>query len=336
VGGCAGFGAICGSSLATAATMARVALPEMRRYRYSGALATGSLAAGGTLGILIPPSIALVLYALLTEQSIGKMFLAAFVPGGIAALGYIAAIMVTVRLDPEAGPAGPRAGMKERLASLVEIWSVALIFILVIAGIYRGWFTPTEGAAVGAAATGLLAVVRGGMRLDGLVESLYETAQTSAMIFLILMGAEVFNAFLALSRLPVLMADTIGASGLPPYAVLALILAFYLVLGCVMESLSMILLTIPVFFPVIAGLDFGLGPEETAIWFGILAVIVVEVGLITPPVGMNVFVINGLAGDVPMAETFRGVAPFLVSDVLRIALLVAFPALSLWLVRLLA
>ena len=336
VGGCAGFGAICGSSLATAATMARVALPEMRRYGYSGALATGSLAAGGALGILIPPSVVLVIYAILTEQSIGKMFLAAFVPGGLAALGYMLAIAVYVRYRPDAGPAGMRSSLRQRLASLLDVWSVVLIFALVIIGIYRGWFTPTEGAAVGAFGTGALAVTYGRMRLAGLVECLFGTAQTTAMIFLILLGADIFNAFLALSQLPVVAAEAIGASGLEPFAVLAVMLVFYLALGCVMDSLSMILLTIPVFFPIIAGLDFGLGPDETAIWFGILALIVVEVGLITPPVGMNVFVINALADGVPMAETFKGVTPFLVSDVVRIALLVAFPGIALWLPRVLS
>lgn len=331
VGGCAGFGAISGSSLATAATMAQVALPEMRRYRYSGALATGALAAGGTLGILIPPSVILVIYAILTEQSIGKMFVAALVPGLLAALGFTLAIAAYVRLDPTAGPAGARMGLRARLASLGEVWTVLLIFGLVVGGIYRGWFTPTEGAAVGALATGLLALVTGNLHASELKVCLLKTAEATAMIFLILIGADLFNAFLALTRLPAEAAQLIAESGLPPYVVLALILVFYLVLGCVMESLSMILLTIPVFFPVIMELDFGLGPEETAIWFGVLALVVVEVGLITPPVGLNVFVINSLAEGVPMAETFRGVAPFLAAEVVRVGLLVAFPALTLWL-----
>jgi len=335
VGGCAGFGAICGSSLATAATMARVALPEMRRHGYSGALATGSLAAGGALGILIPPSVVLVIYAILTEQSIGKMFLAAIVPGVLAALGYMAAIAIQTRLDPEAGPAGPRADGRERLAALGRVWTVVTIFLIVIVGIYRGWFTPTEGAAVGAAATGVLALVHGGMRLDGLVSCLYGTAQATAMIFLILLGAEVFNAFLALTRLPVTAAALIAGSGLSPMAVLVAILLFYLLLGCLMDGLSMILLTVPVFFPIVVGLDFGMGTEETAIWFGILALIAVEVGLITPPIGLNVFVINAFAEGVPMAATFRGVAPFVASDLIRVALLIAVPGLSLWLPRLL-
>ncbi|MDO5620322.1 MAG: TRAP transporter large permease [Paracoccus sp. (in: a-proteobacteria)] len=333
VGGCAAFGAICGSSLATAATMAQVALPEMKRYNYSGALATGSLAAGGTLGILIPPSVILVLYALMTEQSIAKMFVAAMVPGVLAAVGYMLAVAWYVRRHPGEGPAAPRATWAERLLALRETWSIILIFGVVITGMYRGWFTPTEAAAVGAFGAFVLAVLHGGMRLKGLMACLRGTATTSAMIFLILLGAETFNAFLAQTRTPMLAAQMITESGRSPMLVLAAILALYLALGCVMDSMSMLLLTIPIFYPIIAGLDFGMTPEETAIWFGILAVIVVEVGLITPPVGMNVFIINGLAKDVPMWDSFRGVMPFLVSDILRILLLIAFPFITLGLVR---
>ena len=336
VGACAGFGAICGSSLATAATMAQVALPEMRRYKYSGALATGSLAAGGTLGILIPPSVILVIYAILTEQNIAKMFIAAFIPGFLAALGYILAIAVYVRFRPEDGPARPRVPILERLGSLPEVLPVLAIFLVVIGGIYLGWFTPTEGAAVGAFGTGLLAVFHGGMRLPGLVDCLKGTATATGMIFLILLGASIFNVFLALTQLPQAASEAIGASGLPPMLVLTVMLLAYLALGCVMDSLSMILLTVPIFFPIIVGMDFGLSPEETAIWFGIIAVIVVEVGLITPPVGMNVFIINAIARDVPMLESFRGVLPFLISDVVRVVILLAFPVITLGLVRLLA
>ncbi len=336
VGACAGFGAICGSSLATAATMAQVALPEMRRYNYSGALATGSLAAGGTLGILIPPSVILVIYAILTEQNIAKMFIAAFIPGFLAALGYILAIAAYVWIYPDDGPSRPRVPFFERLASLPEVLPVLAIFLVVIGGIYLGWFTPTEGAAVGAFGTGLLAFFHGGMRLQGLVDCLKGTASATGMIFLILLGASIFNVFLALTQLPQTASVVIGASGLPPLLVLTVMLLVYLALGCVMDSLSMILLTVPIFFPVIVGMDFGLSPEETAIWFGIIAVIVVEVGLITPPVGMNVFIINAIARDVPMLESFRGVLPFLISDVVRVVILIAFPAITLGLVRLLA
>ncbi|MFV0386913.1 TRAP transporter large permease [Paracoccus sp. (in: a-proteobacteria)] len=334
IGGCAAFGAICGSSLATAATMGQVALPEMKRYNYSGALATGSLAAGGTLGILIPPSVILVLYALMAEQSIAKMFVAAMVPGVLAAVGYMVAVSVFVHRHPEEGPAGPRMTWPQRLEALRETWSLILIFALVIVGMYRGWFTPTEAAAVGAFGTGVLAVLHGGLRIKGLMECLRGTASTSGMIFLILLGAETFNAFLAQTQTPMLLANAISNSGMAPMLVLLAMLFLYLLLGCVMDSMSMLLLTIPIFYPIIAGLDFGMPREDTLIWFGILAVVVVEVGLITPPVGMNVFVINGMAKDVPMMESFRGVLPFLISDVIRIAALIAFPFITLTLVRL--
>lgn len=334
VGGCAGFGSICGSSLATAATMAQVALPEMKSYRYSGALSTASLACGGTLGILIPPSVILVVYAILTESSIGKLFIAAFLPALLAVAGYLITIAIYVRRHPEAGPAGPKATPAERLRSIKDIWAVALIFVLVIGGIYRGWFTPTEGAAVGTFGTGVLAFLHGRMRWEGFLRCIYGTARSTAMIFLILLGAELFNAFLALTRMPSEAARLIGESGFPPMLVLLMILLLYLVLGCVMDSMSMVLLTVPIFYPIMVSLNFGLSPEETTIWFGIIALIVVEVGLITPPVGMNVFIINSFAKDVPMSESFKGVLPFLAADFARIALLVAFPSITLALVRL--
>ncbi len=333
IGGCAGFGAICGSSLATAATMGQVALPEMRRFGYSGALSTGSLAAGGTLGILIPPSVILVIYAILTEQNIAKMFVAALVPAGLAVSGFMAAVALYVRVNPEEGPAAPKASVAERLASLARVWPVILIFAVVIGGIYLGLFTPTEGAAVGALGTGVLALARGGLGGRQLLDALKGTAATTGMVFLILLGAEVYNAFLALTRMPMDAAALIRAAELSPYAVIGVILVFYLVLGCLMDSLSMILLTVPIVFPIVIALDFGLTPEETAIWFGIIALIVVELGLITPPVGLNVFVINSLAPGVPMLETFRGVVPFLMVEIARVVLLVFFPGLTLWLVR---
>jgi len=335
IGGCAGFGAICGSSLATAATMAQVALPEMRRLGYSGALATGTLAAGGTLGILIPPSVILVIYALLTEQNIAKMFIAAFIPAALAVGGFMAAVAIYVRLFPDEGPAAPKASTAERLKSLAEIWPVVLIFGLVIGGIYGGLFTPTEGAAVGAFGTGALALGRGHMDWPGLLGCLKDTAAVTAMIFLILLGAELYNSFLALTRMPMEAAQMIEQAALPAYGVIVVILLFYLVLGCLMDSLSMILLTVPILFPIVMALDFGLSGEETAIWFGILALVVVELGLITPPVGLNAFVIHSLAPDVPMLKVFRGVVPFLLAELVRVALLLAFPGISLWLVRVL-
>lgn len=334
IGGCAMFGAISGSSLATAATMGKVALPEMKRFNYSGALATGTLAAGGTLGILIPPSVILVIYAIITEQNVAKMFLAAFIPGFLAAFGYMVTVAIYVRLNPEAGPAGDKTDTKEKIQSLFGVIPAAILFVVVIGGIYAGVFTPTEAATFGVIGTGLFAWWNG-ITKDQLVESLTGTAVSTAMIYMILLGANIFNAFLTQTQLPQTLAQIIGDSGYSPMLILMLILFMYLILGCVMDSLSMILLTIPIFFPIIQVLDFGLSPEETAIWFGIIALIVVEVGLITPPVGLNVFVINKLAKDVPMVESFKGVMPFLISDFIRVGILVAFPVLTLYLVRVL-
>jgi C4-dicarboxylate transporter DctM subunit len=333
IGACAGFGAICGSSLATAATMAQVALPELKRYGYSGALATGTLAAGGTLGILIPPSIVLVIYAILAEQNIAKLFLAAFVPGILAAIGYMIAISIYVRLYPESAGQSPRMAYGERFRALVDVWPVLLVFFAVVGGIYFGWFTPTEGAAVGAAGTGLIAWVNGGLTRKTLIESVLMTASATAMIFFIVFGAAMYNGFLALTQLPQIAASTISGQGFNPWVVMVAILILYLILGCVMDSLSMILLTIPIFFPIVSALDYGLGPEEFAIWFGILVLIVVEVGLITPPVGMNLFVINSMAKDTPIVQTYRGVTPFVISDLVRTTILVIFPAISLFMLR---
>ena len=333
IGACAGFGAICGSSLATAATMGKVALPELRRLGYSGALSTGTLAAGGTLGILIPPSVILIIYSILTEQNIAKMFLAAFIPGILAALGYILAIALYVRFVKDSGPTKDRVGWKERFSLFKKIWQIILIFLVMIGGIYLGWFTPTEGGAIGAGGAGLIAISNKNFKFKDLVEVIESTAITSAMIFLVLLGAEFFNSFIALTQLPNQLGEIALKNNLSPYLIVACILVLYLFLGCLMDSLAMILLTIPVFFPLIMTLDFGMSAEETAIWFGILTLIVVEVGLITPPVGLNVFIINKMAGDVSIAETFKGVLPFLFSDILRVILLFSFPGITLFLLK---
>jgi C4-dicarboxylate transporter DctM subunit len=331
IGGCAMFGAICGSSVATGATMASIALPEMRRYGYSGALSTSALAAGGTLGILIPPSIILVIYAILSEQSLVNLFVAAIVPGLIATIGYGIAVWIYVRISPLAGPAAERERWGARFASLKSVWPVAVIFISVIGGIYLGIFTPTEGAAVGAAATAALAVTAGGMRLRGLAAAVLETAKITGMIFLILIGAEFYSSFLALSQLPQELSQWITGQGWSPLVILIAIVLIYLVLGCVMDGLAMILVTVPVFLPLILQLDFGMSSEAVAVWFGILVLIAVEVGLITPPIGINVYVINSMAEGVPITETFKGIVPFFLLDLVRIGIIIGVPATTTWL-----
>jgi tripartite ATP-independent transporter DctM subunit len=336
IGACACFGAVCGSSVATTATFGRAALPELRRYGYDPGFSTGTIAVGGTLGILIPPSVILVVYAISTEQNIAKLFMAALIPGLIATALYILAIAIVVRFRPELAPPGEVPSPAERRAAFLNVIPVLLIAVVVVGGIYGGVFTPTESAAVGCIATLAVGVLRGTLKVPELRESLLATAETTAMIFAILLGAEVFNAFLALSQAPDLLAMWIGEQDFPPYGVLLLLLLAYIVLGAVMDELAMILLTLPVFFPVVTALDFGLTTEETAIWFGILVLVVVGIGLTAPPIGLNVFVISGLAKDVPIAATYRGVLPFLAMDVIRLGLLVAFPALSLWLVGVLS
>ena len=339
VGACAAFGTICGSSLATAATMGQVALPEMKKYGYSGALSTGSLAAGGTLGILVPPSVPLVIYAILTQQNIAKLFLAAFIPAALAIFGFFCAIKYFVWANPGSGPATPKASAAERVSALIATWPVVLIFLVVFVGmngdffVGRSLFTPTEGAAVGALCATLAAIFVGGARFKQIIGSVRSTGEQTGMIFLILLGAEMYNAFLARTNMPQVMATWVAGLGYSPYLIMVIIVAIYILLGCLMDSLSMLLLTIPIFFPVVMGLNFGMTPEHTAIWFGILALIVVELGLIHPPVGLNVYVISTIAKDVPMMETFRGVIPFIAVEFVRVGLIIAFPVLTLYFIR---
>jgi C4-dicarboxylate transporter DctM subunit len=332
VASCAGFGAICGSSLATAATMGRVALPELKRHGYHGGISTALLASGGTLGILIPPSVVLVIYAILAEQNIAKLFLAAFVPGIMAAIGYMIVIRIYVSLHPDRAGVSARVPWPERLRLLAGVWPVVVLFGVVVGGIYGGIFTPTEGAAVGALGTGLIAWASGGLTLATLRDSFTSTARATAMIFFIVFGAAFYNGFLALTQVPQTLSMWVGDMGLSPILVLVVILLMYLLLGCVMDSLSMILLTVPIFFPLIMSLDFGMTPDQVAIWFGILVLIVVETGLITPPVGMNLFVINAMDRTTSMLETYKAVSYFVVSDLIRVAVLVAFPVIVIFLV----
>lgn len=327
VGACAAFGAICGSSLATAATMSKVAMPEMRRRGYADTLASASVAAGGTLGVLIPPSIIIIVYALLTEQSIGALFAAALVPGLVGTALYMAAVAVQVHMNPRLGPAGERFTWGQRLHALRRVWDVALLFTVVIGGIYAGFFSPTEAAAVGAAGAFLFALARRQLTWTILVQALAETAITTGMIFLILIGAALFNYFIEASRLPDVLVSGLTGLGWPPLAVLLAILVFYLILGCFMDALSMILLTVPFIFPIIVSVGYD------PVWFGILLVVVVELGLITPPIGMNLFVIQGTTPGLGLDTMVRGIVPFILADIVRVGVLVAFPALVLWLPR---
>ena len=330
------FGAVCGSSVATSATITQVAYPEMRSHGYSGRLATGALATGGTLGILIPPSVPLVVYAILTEQNIAKLFAAAMLPGILAMLGYLVVIFLLCRTRPELAPPLEPLPWAQRWRALLGIWPIVAIFVVVFGGIYGGLFSPTEGAAVGAVATLAAGVAQRELGWRGIRRSFAGTAETSAMVFMIFLGADMMNASLALTAMPAALAAWVGALPIAPVLIVASVLVFYVVLGCVMDELSMLLLTIPVIFPAVMALPlFGLAPDAKAIWFGILVLMTVGIGLIAPPVGLNVYVVNNLARDVPMAETYKGVFPFLAWDVLRVLLLLAFPVLSLGLVQLL-
>jgi C4-dicarboxylate transporter DctM subunit len=330
----AAFGAVCGSSIATSATFTQVAYPEMKAHGYHGRLSTATLATGGTLGILIPPSVPLVVYAILTEQNIAKLFAAALVPGILATLGYIAVIAVYCRVRPEFAPPSEPLPWRARLAALGGVWPIVTVFVVVFGGIYGGFFSPTEGAAVGAVATFAVALLQRELNLEGIKRSFLGTAETSAMVFMVFLGADMINSALALTQMPSHLAAWVGGLHVPPLVIVAAVMLMYVLLGCVMDELSTLLLTVPVIFPAIMALDlFGLTPEMKAIWFGILVLMTVGIGLIAPPVGLNVYVVNGLARDVPMEETYKGVFAFLVSDAIRLVLLLMFPVLSLGLVR---
>ena len=336
LGACTIFGAISGSSVATTATFGRAALPELRRYHYEDGFATAMIAIGGVVDLLIPPSIILVVYAIATEQNIAKLFMAAMVPGLLAVVFYSVVIVIVVRRNPHIAPVQAQTGATERLQNLLLIGPAIVVLGLVIGGIYGGVFTPTEAAAVGTVAMLSIGLLQRRLDWTKIKGAMTQTAHTAGMIFIILLGAEVFDAFLALSQLPSKAAELVAQSGLPPYAIMALLMLFYILLGAVMDELAMILLTLPVFFPVVQALDFGMPADEVGIWFGILVLMVVGVGLIAPPIGLNVFVVSAIARDVPIHKTYRGVLPFIAADIVRIGLLIAFPGLALWLVRLLS
>ena len=325
IGACAGFAAVCGSSVATVATIGMVALPEMKKYKYDPGLAAGCIAVGGGLGILIPPSVVMVIYGILTEQSIGKLFLAGFVPGVLQAVLYMLTIYVLCKRNPALGQPGPHFNLKEKLVSLKGTWGVLVLFIVVIGGIYLGILTPTEAAGVGAFGAFLFVLGRRKLTWKNFRSSLMETSETTAMAFIILIGAIILGYFLAITRLPDSLSVFVSGLQFSPYVIMGLIILLYFLLGTVMSSMAMIVLTVPIFFPVVTALGFD------PIWFGIIIVTVVEVGQITPPVGINVFVIHGVAKDIPMYAIFRGITPFIVTDVVFIVLITVFPQIVLFL-----
>ena len=322
---CGGFSAICGSSLATAATMAKVAMPSMRRFGYADSLAAGSIAAGGTLGILIPPSVILIIYGILTETSISALFIAGIVPGIVGVLFYLGAVQAVIRLKPELGPAAQRTPWPRRWAALRNVWGVALLFVVVMGGIYLGVFTPTEAGGIGAFGGFLFALLRGRLPWPALFGVLVETALMTSMLFVVLIGALLFANFITTVGMSQALIEFAGGLDVAPIVIILVIVAIYLLLGCVFESVSMILLTVPVFVPLVDSLGFNL------VWFGIVVVVVTEISLITPPIGVNVFVLRGLLPEVPTGRIFAGVTPFWIADIFRIALIVFVPALSLFL-----
>ena len=325
IGACGGFAAICGSSLATAATMTQVALPEMRRYGYDERLATGAIAAGGTIGILIPPSVILVLYGILTETPIGQLFAAGIIPGLLTVAGFMVTISIVTRINPELGPRGERSKTREKFAALSSVGLTLALFLLVIGGIYTGAFTPTEAAGIGAIGTFVLALLARRMTPKVLLSCLVDTVKTTAMIFTILIGAIMLNKFLTLGGLAGELGEIVVGLNSSKLLTMIVILLIYFVLGCALDALAMILLTIPIFFPIVIALGFD------PIWFGVIVVMVVELGLISPPIGMNVFVIKGMAPDIRLSQIYRGVIPFVIAQIILIALLLAVPKLATWL-----
>lgn len=329
VGACAGFAAVSGSSLATAATMGTVALPEMKKYKYDAALSTGSISAGGTLGILIPPSVVLVIYGILTETSIAKLFLAGFIPGILEAIFYMITISIICRLNPKAGPAGKRSSVKEKIGSIKETWPIIFLFTVVIGGIYGGIFSPSEAAGIGAFAALVIAMVQRKMNMKNFVLALDDTVKATGMIFTIMIGAVILGYFMTATRLPFDLANIVSEWEVNKYVILGAILLVYVILGCIMIPMAMVILTIPIVFPLVQSLGFD------PIWFGIITVRIFEIAQITPPVGMNVFIMKGVAPDVPLTTIFKGIVPFFIADILHLTLLIVFPQLTLWLPSLL-
>lgn len=325
VGACAGFGAICGSSVATAATMARIALPEMLARGYAKPLAAGAIAAGGTLGMIIPPSVVMILYAILTENSIIALFLAAIVPGLLAVAFYFVAVAIEVRRNPDASPVGPRSSWRERRRVTWQSWAVVLLAVTVSGGIYSGVFTVSEAASVGASVALLLAIFRGRLSRSTFLSALGDTASNTGLIFIIIIGASVFSYFATLSGLPAATVAWIEGLALPPLMVIGFLMVFYLILGAIFDTIAAMVLTLPFVYPLVTGMGYD------PIWWGVINIVVIELGMITPPIGINVYVLHGMARDLPLGIIFRGVIPFIFADLVRLIVLIAFPALSLWL-----
>ena len=325
IGACACFAAICGSTNATAATMAAATLPEMKRYNYKPELATGVVAAGGSLGILIPPSVIFIVYGIMTEQSIGKLFMAGLLPGLLLTVLFILTIVIWTSLNPELGPRGPRTTFKEKMTSLSGLVETLLLFLLVMGGLFIGFFTPTEAGAVGALGTLILAIARRNLTWHGFITSLFETTRISCMILVIVAGATIFGHFLAISRIPFDTANWISGLQLPRYAIMLMIILLYLIGGCFIDALALIMLTVPIFYPVITHLGYD------PLWFGVIIVLVTQIGVITPPVGTNVYVVSGVARDVPLNIIFKGVVPLLIALIIGTFILIPFPQIALFL-----
>jgi tripartite ATP-independent transporter DctM subunit len=325
IAACAGFSAVCGSSLATAAAMGTIALPEMKRFKYNDALATGCVAAGGTLGILIPPSTIMIIYGIVTGQSIGKLFIAGILPGLLLTGLFMLTIYIMARINPALGPPGPRYRLREKIVSLKGTWGIFSLFLLIIGGLYAGWFTPTEAAGIGACGAFLITVVRGRLTRQTLKGALIETTLTTGMIFTILVGANIFGFFLTVSQMPDQLSAWMSGLDINRYAVMAIICLIYILLGSLMDGLAIMLLTLPILYPLV--MELGFDP----IWFGIMITVLMEMSLITPPVGTNVFVIGGVARDVPMHTIFLGILPFFLAMAVCLVLLMVFPQIALYL-----
>ena len=325
LGACTGFAAICGSTNATAATMAAVTLPEMKKYHYQDSLATGVVAAGGSLGILIPPSVIFIIYGIMTEQSIGKLFMAGIVPGLLLTALFILTVVIWATLKPELAPRGPRTSLKEKLDSLAGLVETMILFAMVMGGLFFGIFTPTEAGAIGAMGTLVIAAVRRNISLKGFIRALFETTRISCMVLVIVAGATIFGHFLAITRIPFDVASWVTGFNLPPYLIMALIITVYLIGGCFIDALAFIMLTVPIFYPVIVSMGYD------PMWFGVIIVLVTQIGVITPPVGVNVYVVSGVARNVPLEVIFKGVVPLLMALIIGVLLMIPFPQIALFL-----